>query len=637
QGELWKTRESGVGASFVPGVEEGFPGWEDAAVAPERLGDYLRDFIPLLDRYGYRHTLYGHFGQGCIHTRITFDLRTRPGIVKMRSFMENAADLVARYGGSFSGEHGDGQARAELLPRMFGRELISAFRQFKAAWDPDNRMNPGKVVDPYRLDENLRLGADYTPPDLRTHFRFPADQGSFAKATERCFGVGKCRSFEGGTMCPSFRVTREEKHTTRGRARLLFEMMRGEVIPERWGSEHIRDALDLCLACKGCKGDCPASVDVASYKAEFLAHYYEDRMRPPLAYAMGYIFRWAALASYAPWLANAVLGSRLPRLLGFTGERPFPLFAGQTFQQRWERRGSRRTATKKRVILWPDTFNNHFHPETSTAALEVLENLSYGVEVPRERLCCGRPLFDFGMIPEAKRQLRRVIDALRPALRSGVPVVGLEPSCVSVFRDELLNLFPDDEDARRLAAQSHTLAEFMDAEGELRNLPSLEGRAVLHGHCHQKAIWSLASDRRILEGIGLKVDSPDAGCCGMGGSFGWERHKYDLSMEIGKKILFPAVGNAPADAVIVADGFSCRTQIEHGTGRRPMHLAEVIRLAMTAGALGPHAEERFAPPPAEASRREIAACAILGADAAGAALYPVIARMINSNGRKEMP
>ncbi len=623
QKKIWHIRESGVASSYLPGIEESFPGWEDSAVAPDRLAAYLREFMPLIEKMGYHYTLFGHFGDGCVHTRITFDLRTPKGIRTFRSFMESAADLVVKYGGSLSGEHGDGQARAELLPRMFGPELVSAFREFKAVWDPDNRMNPGKMVDAYRLDENLRLGADYAPPQLRTNFQFPEDQGSFAKATERCFGIGRCRALEGDTMCPSFRATREEKHTTRGRTRLLFEMMRGEAITAGWKSEAIWQALDLCLACKGCKGDCPIGVDVATYKAEFLSHYYEGRLRPPAAYAMGYIFRWARFASYAPWLVNTLLhAGRLPQLMGLASERPAPAFAAETFQQWWRNRSRVPVSPgqKQRVILWPDTFNNHFHPETSRAAVEVLEGLSYRVEVPTEHICCGRPLFDFGLVSEARRQLARVLEVLRPEIRAGIPIVGLEPSCVSVFRDELLNLFPHDEDARRLAAQSYTLAEFLDSDAEAE-LPRLEGKAVLHGHCHQKALWSLKSDRRILERMGLEIEAPDTGCCGMGGSFGWEQHKYDLSMEIGEKVLFPLIRKLPEEALVVADGFSCRTQIEHGTGRRPLHLAEVVRLARERNRLEPRPEQYFTPPPAQPSTGELAVVGILGATLAAAALW----------------
>lgn len=330
-------RESGVGASRVPGQEDARPSWEDAAVAPENVGNYLRDFYKLLGKYNYAWTIYGHFGDGCIHTRITFDPKTAEGVKRYRAFMTEAAHIVVRHGGSLSGEHGDGQARAELLPIMFGSDLIQAFREFKSAWDPDWRMNPGKVVDPYPLDTNLREGPDYRPKPVLTVFQFPSDHGSMAEATERCFGVGKCRGMDGGTMCPSFHATREEMHSTRGRTRMLFEMLRGEVIQDGWHDEHIKDALDLCLSCKRCKGDCPVNVDVATYKSEFLYHYYERKTRPASAYAMGQIFRWARLAERFPDVANLLtqtpaVSSVAKAMAGITQRRKMPAFARETFR-----------------------------------------------------------------------------------------------------------------------------------------------------------------------------------------------------------------------------------------------------------------------------------------------------------------
>src|SRR6185312_7704567 len=376
QKKIWKIREAGVGASRVPGVEDSWPSWEDAAVAPENVGKYLRDFYKLLDKYHYVCTLYGHFGDGCIHARITFNPKTAEGVRNYRGFMTEIAHIVVRHGGSLSGEHGDGQARAELLPIMFGSDLIQAFREFKSAWDPLWRMNPGKIVDPYPLDSNLREGPDYKPKPVLTWCQFPDDNGSLAQATERCFGVGKCRGVDGGTMCPSFHATRDEMHTTRGRARLLFEMLRGDVIQDGWRDEHIREALDLCLACKGCKGDCPVNVDVATYKAEFLAHYYQGRLRPVAAYSMGLIHAWARLAALAPGLVNALAQSPLTatlvkRLGGIAPERQIPPFSRRTFKQMWRSRPPRHPEGQP-VLLWPDTFNDHFFPETALAAAEAL-------------------------------------------------------------------------------------------------------------------------------------------------------------------------------------------------------------------------------------------------------------------------
>ena len=447
---VWEVRESALGAtSHVPGEPPGWEGWEDSAVAPEKLGVYLRDLQKLMRGYGYRSSLYGHFGHACVHMKINFDLESAKGIADYRKFAEEAADLVISYGGSLSGEHGDGQSRAELLPKMFGPELVQAFREFKALWDPNWKMNPGKVVEPYKLDENLRLGANYKPWQPQTHFQFPDDHGSLANATLRCVGVGKCRRDEGGVMCPSFRVTREEEHSTRGRAHLLWEMTRGDVIQNQWRDQHVKDSLDLCLACKGCKSDCPVGVDVATYKAEFLSHYYENRRRPSCAYAFGNIDIWARLASKAPPLVNLVTQVPLLRdiaklVAGIPRERSIPVFSPQTFHH-WFNHRKPTNLDRTPVLLWPDTFNNYFLPDTAKAAVDVLESAGYQVTLPKTALCCGRPLYDWGMLDRAKNLLLRILATLKSEIKQGIPIVVLEPSCAAVFRDELLNLFPNDE------------------------------------------------------------------------------------------------------------------------------------------------------------------------------------------------
>jgi hypothetical protein len=446
--ELWKIRESGLGATaHVSQTRPTWPGWEDSAVPPDRVGEYLRKLRKLLDEHGYECDLYGHFGQGCIHTRIDFDLQSADGVRRYRSFLQAAADLVVGLGGSLSGEHGDGQARGELLPRMFGPELMQAFREFKAIWDPGGKMNPGKVIDADRVDENLRLGAQYAPPRLETGFQFPDDSGSFSKATLRCVGVGECRRLDGGTMCPSFMVTREEMHSTRGRARLLFEMLEGDPLSGGWQDEHVKEALDLCLACKGCKGDCPVQVDMATYKAEFLSHYYDRHRRPIAAYAFGLIHYWARLGSVAPALVNFVTQTpglrELAKLIaGMPLARAIPPLAPFTFQQWFANRPPRAPDGRPRVILWPDTFNNHFHPRTAIHAVRALERAGCYVLVPRAALCCGRPLFDYGLVPTAKAWLASIMRTLDADIQAGLPIVGLEPSCVAVFRDELHGLFP---------------------------------------------------------------------------------------------------------------------------------------------------------------------------------------------------
>jgi FAD/FMN-containing dehydrogenase/Fe-S oxidoreductase len=583
--KVWEIRESGLGATaHVPNKGTAWPGWEDSAVPPERVGGYLRDLRGLLEKYDYECDLYGHFGQGCIHVRIDFDLKTMEGLKTYRAFLDEATNLVVRYGGSFSGEHGDGQSRAEFLPKMFGPELIEAFREFKSIWDPGWKMNPGKVIDPFHVDENLRLGTHYNPPQPLTHFKFPEDNGDFGRVTLRCVGVGKCRRESGGTMCPSFMVTKEEKHSTRGRARLLFEMLQGEVIKDGWKSEEVRDALHLCLSCKGCKSDCPVSVDMATYKAEFMSHYFKGRLRPREAYVYGLIDVWSRWASRMPALVNffthaPVLRSLAKTLVGMPSARQFPPFAPQTFTQLFASR-TPSNADKPPVILWPDTFNNHYHPETLVAACEVLEAAGFQVRVPPQPLCCGRPLYEFGMLDRAKRQLMRVINALRTEIESGVPVVVLEPACASVFRDELTNLFPANEEAKRLYQQTYLLCEFLDKKAQDYTSPRLAKRAIVHGHCHHKAIMRMDAEERCLERLGLDFETLDSGCCGMAGSFGFEKDKYEVSIQCGERVLLPAVQHASPETLIIADGYSCREQIAQTTNRRALHLAQAIQMAI---------------------------------------------------------
>lgn len=582
---IWTVRESGLGATaHVPDKKITWEGWEDAAVAPDKVGAYLRDFRKLLEKFGYGCDLYGHFGQGCIHTRIDFDLETHDGIQTFHAFLNEAADLVVSYGGSLSGEHGDGQSKAQFLPKMFGEELVLAFREFKAIWDPDWKMNPGKIVDAYLPTENLRLGTGYNPPQPETHFQYPKDKGNFGRVTLRCVGIGNCRQQHSQTMCPSYKVTREEKHSTRGRARLLFETMRGEVIKDMWQSEEMKESLDLCLACKGCKGDCPVNVDMATYKAEFLSHYYEHKRRPRQAYAFGWIDRWARLAAYAPGMVNWVtqtpgLSALAKNMAGMPPQRRIPRFAPQTFLH-WFKQRAPGNPDKPPVILWPDTFNNHFHPETAQAAVSVLEAAGFHVRVPASHVCCGRPLYDFGMLDQAKKQLRRILTDMQQDINNGVPVVGLEPACVAVFRDELINLFPGDEVAKRLSCQTYFFSEFLLKKAPQFRYPQLARKAMLHGHCHQKALIKMEDEEAVLENMGVDLESLDSGCCGMAGSFGFDKDKYDVSIQVGELALLPAVRNATSETLIVADGYSCREQIAQTTHRKGLHTAEVIHMAL---------------------------------------------------------
>jgi FAD/FMN-containing dehydrogenase/Fe-S oxidoreductase len=620
---LWEVRESALGAStFVPGQPLKWEGWEDSAVHPSRLGAYLRELRALLDRYGYQANFYGHCGEGCVHMRASFDLESQEGIRQFRAFMKEAADLVVRYGGSLSGEHGDGQARAELLPKMFGPELLEAFREFKAIWDPAGRMNPGKVVNPYRLDEDLRHALPLPRP-AATYFRFPADDGNFAHAVMRCVGVGKCRRTDGGLMCPSYMVTREEAHSTRGRARLLFEMLYGNPLRGGWRSEEVRQALDLCLACKGCKSECPVNVDMATYKAEFLAHYYAGRLRPRSAYLFGLIHRWAALGAHTPELVNLLTQAPLLSQLlkwagGIAAERRLPRLAPLSFRSWFQSRPQPlRQSQRPRVLLWPDTFNNYFHPETARAAVEVLEALGFQVELPPVALCCGRPLYDYGMLATAKRQLGQLMAVLRPYLDQDIPIVGLEPGCVSVFRDELPNLFPERPEAQQLKERVLLLGEFLEQHARDYHWPRLEGQVLLQPHCHQRALMNVAAERTLLSKLGLQVQIPDAGCCGMAGAFGFEAQHATLSREVGERLLLPLVRTARPETLIVADGFSCREQIAQTTPRRALHLAEVLQLALrlpTNARLGPYPERAalFAPPLPAARRRLGSALALTG-------------------------
>jgi FAD/FMN-containing dehydrogenase/Fe-S oxidoreductase len=587
---LWSVRELGLGATaYPPGKHETHEGWEDAAVPPDRLGDYLRDFRILLARHDYRGaSLYGHFGQGCVHTRIPFELRTPRGIANYRAFAENAADLVVAYGGSLSGEHGDGQSRGELLPKMFGPDLMRAFGEFKAVFDPGNRMNPGKVVHPYRLDENLTLRG-WNPPRPRTFFQYPDDHGSFSAAASRCVGVGKCRGDEGGVMCPSYRVTREEEHSTRGRARLLMEMVRGEVVTGRWDSAAVRDALDLCLACKGCKKECPVGVDMATYKAEFLAHHYAGRLRPAAHYSMGWLPLISRLVTAVPGLPGIVnagvrtplLSSLAKRTGGIAREREIPRFARQRFSQWYARRGSR-AAEGQRVILWPDTFTDNFHPDVARAAVAVLERAGYQVEVPAQPLCCGLTWISTGQLGVASRVLRRTIRHLLPALRAGVPVVVLEPSCAAVFRSDAAELLGTDQ-ARLLASRTRTLAELLTESawpppGLQQDLAGrMTVRAIAQVHCHQHAVLGFGPDQELLKRCGVDVAVLDSGCCGLAGNFGFERGHYDVSAACAERGLWPAARAADPDTVLLADGFSCRTQLAAGhTGREGLHLAQLL-------------------------------------------------------------
>ncbi|TDC39201.1 FAD-binding oxidoreductase [Micromonospora sp. 15K316] len=638
---MWKVRESGLGATaHVPGGESTWPGWEDSSVAPDRLGDYLRDLLRLYHEYDLEQaSVYGHFGQGCVHSRIPFRLRSAEGVREFRSFIERAADLVVSYGGSFSGEHGDGQGRGELLPKMYGERLVRAFGQFKAIFDPDDRMNPGKVMPPYPMDSHLRLGVDYNHGDVPTVFAYPDDGGSFGEAVLRCVGVGKCRREHGGVMCPSYMVTREEEHSTRGRSRLLFEMLdgtgRGGVVADGWRSTAVRDALDLCLACKGCKADCPVNVDMATYKAEFLSHHYAGRIRPRTHYSMGWLPVVAVAAGVAPRAVNALAQApgltRLAKLLGGVDQRRrIPTFARTSFQRWFARRRPHGDGSRGEVLLWPDTFTNRFHPGIGQAAVEVLEAAGWRVRVPDAPVCCGLTWISTGQLGTAKRVLRRTVEVLRPHLRAGTPVVALEPSCAAVFRSDAHELFPDDDDVRRLREQTVTLAELLHEHTPGWQPPRLPARALIQTHCHHHAVLGTAADQAVLAAAGVRADFLDSGCCGLAGNFGFEQGHYEVSEACAERVLLPAVRGAAETDVLLADGFSCRTQVEQSAsgGRAAIHLAELLRAGLHGPTVPPRPERSWSQRPHPPSRpARLAALGLAGLAALGPAAFAVRAAL----------
>jgi Fe-S oxidoreductase len=583
---VWRLRESGLGAgAFVRGQPRTWPGAEDCAVPPARLGDFLRRFVKLLDGYDLAAaTYYGHFGEGCVHCRINFDLFTREGVAKFRAAMLSIGDLVVEFGGSLSGEHGDGLARSEMLPKMFGPDLIGAFREFKRAFDPGHRMNPGVIVDAEPLDAHLRIGANYHPQAERTRFDFSAE-GGLAGAALKCVGIGKCRKTDAGVMCPSYMATRDETHSTRGRARLLHEALTGGLLPNGFADRALFEALELCLSCKACKTECPASVDMAAYKAEFLANYYVIHRRPLPAHFFGHIHEFARVASLMPTLANSIAdgatGRTLKRILGVHPERELPRFADAPFRRWFERRAAREPDGAE-VLLFPDAFNNFFEPEVAIAATSVLERAGFRVILPPRDVCCGRPLYDQGLLDRARIRMLDALETLAPYAERGVKIVGLEPSCILTFRDELPALFPRLSRAQLLAGSTLLLDEFLAREAPAFMPPQLHGRAIVHGHCHQKSLAGMTAELSLLaRASDLTVEAPDAGCCGMAGAFGYGESRFEVSRAIGDRVLIPAINRSAPETIVIADGFACRAQIRSFcAGRKPLHLAQALALEL---------------------------------------------------------
>jgi FAD/FMN-containing dehydrogenase/Fe-S oxidoreductase len=583
QTAVWNLRSSGLGSgAFIPGHPRSWPGAEDTAVPPARLGAYLRRFDELLARRGLAAAMwYGHFGEGCVHARINFDLASDRGIATFRAAMIELAALVAEFGGSLSGEHGDGIARSELLPAIYPPALIDAFRDFKRIFDPGARLNPGVIVDPHPLDSHLKMGRDYRPRAVATHFDFSAEDG-LAGAALKCVGIGKCRKTDAGTMCPSYMVTRDERYSTRGRARLLHEALGGDLLANGFADPALRDALEQCLACKACKTECPASVDMAAYRAEFFSHYYREHRRPLRAHFFGRLHEFARAAALAPRLANSAASAPganalIRRALGIHPARPLPRFAPQTFRT-WFARRRADNAQAREVVLFPDTFTNFFEPQTAIAATRVLERAGFRVTIPPRDLCCGRPLYDQGMLDRARTLLEDAMALLGPFASRGVPIIGLEPSCLLTWRDELPAMFPRDARAQALSKSAMLFGEFLAREAPGFAPAAMEGRALVHGHCHQKSLAGMDAESAVLARIGgLEVEMLDAGCCGMAGAFGYAREHYEVSRAVAERALVPAIAERDPGAIIVADGFSCRTQIRQlCPGRRVMHLAELL-------------------------------------------------------------
>ncbi len=584
---IWSIREQGASAtamSLDPHAPDPVVGWEDTAVDPLQLGNYLREFQALVDQYEYTTSLYGHFGDGCIHARITFDTRSTDGVQHWRQFSHDMAHLVVKYGGSLSGEHGDGQAKAEFLPIMFGERLMQAFRRFKAAWDPRGAMNPGKLIDAYRMDENLRFGPEYTRPATPTTLQFIEDAGGFARSTERCIGMGKCRAQQ-GAMCPSYQASGQERYSTRGRAHLLHEMIRGEIITDGWNNQSIADSLEHCLSCKACQHECPTQVDIAAYKSEFMAAHYQHKRRPFYHHVLGHIGALLPTLARAPnvtnYLQNSVVGTLMKRVLGIHAHKSLPALSMQPFSA-WVRQHADRVDkhfcwfgdnTLPAVVLWSDSLNAHCRAHLLQSAVSVLKKCGLQVAVARLHFCCGRPLYEYGYLKQARKQLTHILEHFEPHLPAEASVVVLEPSCLSVFRDELQRLYPHDARAKHLAQRTKGLATLLN---ELNIKPHTQlAHGIMHRHCHTKASGG-DDEQRLMQDCFVALSEPEVGCCGMAGVFGARNATRSLGQTLFARRLKPAIDAMQQDTVVITDGFSCHEQIADNTQGTTRHPVEIL-------------------------------------------------------------
>lgn len=590
QDNIWQIRKAGQGLlQGVKGDSKPITFVEDTAVPPERLAPYIARFREILQHHGVHAAIYAHASVGCLHVRPLINLKDAREIETMRAIADAVGELVIAFGGVMSGEHGDGLVRGWFLERYFGPAIYADFRAIKAAFDPHGLMNPGKIVNAPSMTESLRYGPAYQTVPIRTYFDWSRD-GGMAAGVELCSGIGACRKTTDGTMCPSYMVTREEEHSTRGRANLLRAAMSGVLPATELTGHRLYEALDLCLECKGCKAECPANVDMAKLKYEFLARYYETNGYPLRARLFGHIHRLnrlgCALAPVSTWMAQSVPARwALDRFAGIDRRRRLPPFARQTFDAWWKRRPrSRHAPQRARVVFFADTFVRYNYPEIGRAAVRLLEGLGFEVVVPPVT-CCGRPMISKGLLGAARESARQNLRTLLPYAREGIPIVGCEPSCILTFRDEVPDLSPD-ADARAVADKVFLIDEFLNAQGHISWPPAVGRKVLLHGHCHQKAIVGTRPAAAVLTSAGFEVEVVDSGCCGMAGSFGFEREHYEISMAIGERRLLPAVRRLDPATHVVAMGVSCRQQIMQGTGRRAKHLVELLAETMPAGVAG---------------------------------------------------